>query len=584
MLNKYLNSHLIFWCRLVPVLMVYAPVLAQTIHAESVVERGVVVSVKGESSKTVHQDKPLLHEVQAGDTLQFIGLQHGLLQEDLLKWNNLSAGSELKPGQVLRIAPPEEAQTFVVPAQPDITRAPVQPLATQQMALEQPITVSEPASYKSTPFSAPAPLDTDRAPDTKITANSAAALATLRELVWQTLVRNPDLAQAQAESNQASARWRQIRNGVLPQTSVSAGYGQEQRAYSLTNITNRYSNQNQVQVRVSQPLFDETLSARIRQASATMLSGDWAMIAMREQTMLKTIELYAELLRQKRLVELARDNLKLHRQYVAQMKSIARIDLGRASDLPMAQSRVALAESVLTGRLSKLEGARTQWRSHTTLPSPDQTAIDSANGILMDLPPVDWPVTVDEAISQAIALSPQIQKAMADTQASREALRVVHAGNLPKLSADVQLQRANNFGGVFGEQRTWTTGVNLQWSWDLALPHASRAAVEGIKATEQATDAQLLRLRSVVESQWFELQSSQLVLQSYKTYEDQSGEVVRSHVEQFRIGRRSLLDVLNAENELFTARSNVVTTEIDVSLASWRLLSLRGLLADELDL
>jgi len=547
MLNKYKKSHFRFWCLVVVGLMVFAPVKAQTSPADSEAEpkHALEVNARVESS---------------------------------------------------------EPQTFAVPAQPAITITTVQPLALQPIAAAQTTTLSEPAPSVSKPMPAkrppdlenapvavvPAPAPVAAAPETAavptLTANSAAALATLRELVWQTLIRNPELAQAQAESNQASSRWQQIRKGVLPQTSVSAGIGQEQREYSLTNSTNRYNNQNQVQVRVSQPLFDETLTARIRQASAAMLSGDWALIAVREQTMLKTIELYAELLRQKRLVELARDNLKLHREYVAQMKSIARIDLGRASDLPMAQSRVALAESVLTGRLSKLEGARTQWRSHTTLPSPEQTAIDSGAGILMDLPPVDWPVSLEEAISQAITLSPQIQKAMADTQASREALRAVHAGNLPKLSADVQLQRANNFGGVFGEQRTWSTGVNLQWAWDLALPHASRAAVEGIKATEQATDVQLLRLRSVVESQWFELQASQLVLQSYKSYEVQSMEVVRSHVEQFRIGRRSLLDVLNAENELFTARSNVVTTEIDVSLASWRLLSLRGLLADELDL
>lgn len=502
------------------------------------------------------------------------------------------------------VRPQEPVQSVEVKVQSEPVVAPelegVKPLA--QVAAN-PLLVMEPAAVVSVttaptavvsgpeavpelpaPISVQAPPVIEVALGPALTAKSPAALATLRELVLQTLVRNPDLAQARAESHQAAARWRQIRTGVLPQTSINAAYGQEQRNYALTSSSNRYSNQNQMQLRVSQPLFDESLSARIRQASATMLSGDWALIAVREQTMLKTIELYAELLRQTRLVTLARDNLKSHRQYVAQMKSIARIDLGRASDLPVAQSRAALAESVLKGRLSRLEVARTQWRAHTTLQSPDQSAIHAVSEGLMDLPPVDLPVSMDEAISQAIALSPQMQKAMADMQVSSEALRAVQSGTLPKLNADAQIQNANNFAGVFGEQRTWFTGVSMQWSWDLGASHASRAALEGVKATEQAADAQLLRLRSVVESQWFELLASQAVLESYKTYEEQSGEVVRSHAEQFRIGRRSLLDVLNAENELFTARSNVVTTGVDVSLASWRLLSLRGLLADELDL
>jgi len=52
--------------------------------------------------------------------------------------------------------------------------------------------------------------------------------------------------------------------------------------------------------------------------------------------------------------------------------------------------------------------------------------------------------------------------------------------------------------------------------------------------------------------------------------------MVESTRNQFKIGRRSLLEVLNAESELFTARSNVESTLQDVKLASWRLYGLQG--------
>jgi adhesin transport system outer membrane protein len=61
-------------------------------------------------------------------------------------------------------------------------------------------------------------------------------------------------------------------------------------------------------------------------------------------------------------------------------------------------------------------------------------------------------------------------------------------------------------------------------------------------------------------------------------------QVVSAYSEQFKIGRRSLLDVLNAENELFTARTNATTARTDASLSAWRLLSLRGMLAQYLEL
>jgi len=249
-----------------------------------------------------------------------------------------------------------------------------------------------------------------------------------------------------------------------------------------------------------------------------------------------------------------------------------------------AQSRVSLAESVLTVRLSRLEATRAQWRAHTTLPSPEQSAVGTEPIVLFTLPSVDWPLSVDEAIYQAVESSPQLQKVLSETVVNQESLQIARAATLPKLNVEIQNQRANNFGGIFGAQRTWYTGLNMQWAWDAGAGHSRQAALSGIRASEEAVDAQVLKIKAAVESQWFELQASQAVLESYEAYEEQSSEVVQSYAEQFRIGRRSLLDVLNAENELFTARSNALTTRVDVSLASWRLLSLRGLLSEELGL
>jgi adhesin transport system outer membrane protein len=91
-------------------------------------------------------------------------------------------------------------------------------------------------------------------------------------------------------------------------------------------------------------------------------------------------------------------------------------------------------------------------------------------------------------------------------------------------------------------------------------------------------------VRSAVETQWFELLANQASVNTFQAYVDSSVQVVNAYAEQFKIGRRSLLDVLNAENELFTARTNAMTASTDATLSAWRLLSLRGYLADYLEL
>jgi outer membrane protein TolC len=87
-----------------------------------------------------------------------------------------------------------------------------------------------------------------------------------------------------------------------------------------------------------------------------------------------------------------------------------------------------------------------------------------------------------------------------------------------------------------------------------------------------------------VEGQWFELLGSAASLKSYNDYAASAEQMVAAYREQFKIGRRTLLEVLNAENELFTARSNVESTRQDMALASWRLVALQGRMRAELGL
>lgn len=411
---------------------------------------------------------------------------------------------------------------------------------------------------------------------------AAPPVAWLREIVQEVLTRQPELAQAAAENRQSQSRQKEARSARLPQLALTGSLGHESQA--LDARTNEFGSQYQAQARLSQPLLDPAVAARQRIAQAQARGADWSFMQVQDQVVLRTVELYAELVRQSRLTELARSNLKLHRNYVARVKEVARIDQGRASDLPVAQSRVALAEAVLTSRLSRLEAARVQWRAHTTLPSPDESPVAPLARVLRDLPELPMPASVEAAVDEAVAAHPVLQKALSDLQVSKESVDLAEAATKPRLGAELSRRQGHNFGGIYGDQRTWYAGINVQWNFSAADRHSVGAALEGVRAAQESVNTQSLRLRSAVQTQWFEYKAAQASLTSYQDYAAQAIEVARSTAEQFRIGRRSLLDVLNAENELFTARSNAATTQIDLQLAQWRLSSLRGVLGQSLGL
>ena len=409
-------------------------------------------------------------------------------------------------------------------------------------------------------------------------------LAGLRNLVSLVMANQPELKQAEAESRMADGRLKEARSSRLPQFAVNGGYG-----YEHQKIENRpaiiYDNQYQVQFKVTQPLLDEGIGANVKRVAATAMASDWQLVGVREQLMLRTIELLAEVVRQQQLTDIARDNLKLHRSYVAQMKDIARADVGRASDLPMAQARVALAESMLTSRLARLEAARVQWRAHSGMAVPNQETLGNGFQILvagLELAPL--PATLDEALTEATQNSPYMQKAMSEVKAAEHSQVLAKSATKPKINLEYQRRMGDNYGSVLGSQDNWSIGVNLQWAlpFNPGFGHAERAALEARRVAEAGVDTTVLKIRSSVEAQWYELLANQASHSSYLTYVSSADQVVNAYAEQFKIGRRSLLDVLNAENELFTARSNALNAQTDSAVAAWRLLSLRGVMTQAL--
>ncbi len=413
------------------------------------------------------------------------------------------------------------------------------------------------------------------------------SVRTLALLVQQVLARNPDLMQAEALSRQADERVKEARWGRFPTANISSSVGHDNMKYGATNKGSSMTS-SMTQIKVTAPLLDLSLNSLIDQRKSASMESDWQLTEVREQLMMRTVEMFAELVRSNRLVELARGNLKSHREYVAQMKSIARSDMGRAADLPAAQARVALAETVLVSRLSRLDNARVQWTQLTSLPAPDvgSKSKDSAETgvVLSELPLVSLPATVDVAVANAVENSAQLQKALAEIETAKAAVNGTRTGFLPKVNAEIIGKRGNNYGGTAGTQRSWYVGLGFDWTMPTnpSRSHAVNAAQEGLVAVMYARERMMQQIKAKVEEQWYALLASDNSFRSFQSYVSSSEKVVQTYQQQFRIGRRSLLDVLNAENELFNARSNYETARADLTQSAWKLLAMQGKLRQEL--
>lgn len=389
--------------------------------------------------------------------------------------------------------------------------------------------------------------------------------------VRMTLQRHPELLLSEAQSRGAESQAREAQAQRTPKLTLSGNAGFDRQKINAASLTNKYE-QSQAQARVSMPLLDHGLTAQIEQRRHASVGADWKLVDKREDLMLRTLETYTEMLRAHRLLKLSQDNLAMHREYVQQVKAIAKLDLGRAADLPAAMGRVALAESVNTTRLARLEQVRLEFQSLTGL-----SQVQDLPGLSSFAPAT----TLDEAYQAALKASPALQVARADIESARQGVLLAKAPYRPRVSLDASAKSGRDWGGVKGQQSDLYLGVQAEWTVPAggAYGHAVQAAHEGEVATRYAYEKARDELQLRVSTAWFEFLAHSQSLGSYTDYVNHAEAMVDASRKQFKIGRRSLLDVLNAENELFTARSNKLTSELDQIKSAWRLMALQGQLA-----
>ncbi len=398
----------------------------------------------------------------------------------------------------------------------------------------------------------------------------------LTPYIVRTLENNPQLLQTESEGRVADYQTQEAKAGLVPRVSLSMNAGKDRQ--NLTQAGQKtVFDQQMSQLRLVWPIYDLSLTAQIRQREASSVTADWRLTDVREQLALRTVEAYIDLIRHTQLTKLAHENLSAHRQYVSQIKAIAQLDIGKASELPSAIGRVALANSAMTSRLVRLEASRVQWKQLTGVEAPIE---------LVNIKTISGPKSLDQAIDESFFSNPVAMLARSEVDVARQGMAMAKSPYAPKLNAEMNYRSGKDYGGIVGSRNDNYTGVNLEWTLFAggADSYAAKAAVERIRTAEHGLDRVKQELRARVETTWQELVGAETLLGAFKDYVDNSALTLEAYRSQFKLGRRSLLEVLNAENELFTAKTNYESTVHDIAQSTWRLQSLRGQLMAEVGL
>ena len=379
----------------------------------------------------------------------------------------------------------------------------------------------------------------------------AAATTPIDVVVRRALADYPTIRGAQSQRNVAGFQVEEAKSLHLPEVNIGAS-----GKVSGTAITTPLP-------RMRLNIYaGGSIEAEVEQRTLLEEAAAYNEAAVRDTVAFNASQAYLRVLRAYRLVEVQQRSAARHEKLVADFEAISRIDQGRRSDLVQASARLELVRSLLNDRLADLASAQQVLRRYYPDPlEPAQLTLPDPKAGASGLPA---PPPLDD--------NPSVVAARRDLLSAEAQARVLRLRKLPRL----------DFEAVGGKEAL--SQVLLSWrAFDPTLSAAERAAVAAVLGSEsllRETELQVLENRRQAMQDFESANRKFMQAQTQNRYDR---ELVDMFYEQFRVGRRPLLDLLTAFGELANSETNVEGSRVDRTLASYRYQLAVGRLADEFD-
>jgi len=353
------------------------------------------------------------------------------------------------------------------------------------------------------------------------------------------------------------------RAGWRPRVDLNANVGRDSDRIGNRNPASDSLSRGAVGLSLTQLLWDGLSTTReISRLDHERLTRYFELLDATEQVALEAARAQIDVQRFRRLVGLAEDNYVQHRYAFTQIQSRVKAGVGRGVDLEQAGARVALAESNLTTEVANLHDV-TARHQRIVGEAPAKTL----TGLPMLAQAV--PATAAEAMGAALRQSPAISASVENLRSARAAATARESAYQPRVEARLRTAAGHNVDGVREQSRNSAAEIVL--NWNLYNGGADQARVrQGANLVNQATDQRDRACRDVRQTAQIAYNDTRKLTEQLVYLERNTLAIEKArdaYRQQFDIGQRSLLDLLNAENELYTARRAYANAEHDLALA-----------------
>jgi len=403
---------------------------------------------------------------------------------------------------------------------------------------------------------------------------------TLPWALVQAYQNNPVLNAQRASLRAQDEAVPQALSGYRPRVSVTASVG-NQYTQTLSKTATAggpvYTGSradltpHSVGLTATQTLFNGFQTAnRTRQAEAQVSSGR-ATLAFTESTvLLQAATAYMNLLRDAAILDLQRRNVEVLQEQLRQTRDRFKVGEVTRTDVAQAESRLAAGRAQVLTAESNYISSKAAYRQQ----------IGVEPGRLAAASPVDryTPRTLAAAIEAGREFNPAVAAAMFGIDVALLQVKINEGALLPTVTAQVNVQQSWEVSPIIMKQLDASivgqvTVPIYQGGQEYSLIRQSKETLGQQRISLDTTRDQV---QANVTQAWGQLDAAKAQIQATQAQVNSAEIALNGVREEARVGQRTTLDVLNAQQELVNARVALVTAQHDRVVASYTLLSAVG--------
>jgi outer membrane protein len=392
----------------------------------------------------------------------------------------------------------------------------------------------------------------------------------LKEALGSAYESNPALLAKRAELRatdegvpQALSQWR-------PSITASSSYGRSETTSSTRTESKLTFNPHSTNLTLSQSLYSGgKTTAAIGSAENAVLAGRAALLGAEQKVLLDAVKAYVNVYRSSAVLELRVNNEAVLKRQLEATSDRFQVGEITRTDVNQAEARLAKTTADRIQAEGDLVSARATYQNvigevPVNLSSPTMA--------------LDLPSSAEETIKLALAQNPDVVSAEYNQRASQNNINSVKSELLPSLDLSGTASRSLNASGQKTSLETYSGKVTV------SIPlYNSGSVYSRLRSARQTASKRLREIdaarRKITESAtraWQTLQTSRARIDSINVQIKASEVALEGVQREASVGSRTVLDVLDAEQELLDAKVSIVTAKRDETIAKFELKSAIG--------